>query len=31
MNIYEHILDKGKEQVVDCVADVILRKKQSDL
>lgn len=27
MNIYEHILDKGKEQVVDCVADVILRKK----
>lgn len=27
MNIYEHILDKGKEQVVDCVADVILKKK----
>lgn len=27
MNIYEHILDKGKEQVADCVADVILRKK----
>lgn len=27
MNIYEHILDKGKEQVVDCVSDVILRKK----
>lgn len=27
MNIYEHILDKGKEKIVDCVADVILRKK----
>lgn len=27
MNIYEHILDKGKEQVVDCVSDVILKKK----
>jgi integrase len=27
LNIYQHILDKGKEQVVDCVADVILRKK----
>ena len=27
MNIYEHILDKGREQVADCVADVILRKK----
>ncbi len=29
MNIYEHILDKGKDQVVDCVADVILRKKNA--
>lgn len=27
MNIYEHILDKGREQVADCVSDVILRKK----
>ena len=27
MNIYEHILNKGKEQVVDCVSDVILKKK----
>lgn len=27
LNIYEHILDKGKEQVVDCVSDVILKKK----
>lgn len=27
MNIYEHILDKGREQVADCVADVILKKK----
>ena len=26
MNIYEHILEQGKEQVVDCVADVILKK-----
>ena len=24
MNIYEHILDKGREQVVNCVSDVIL-------
>lgn len=27
MNIYEHILNKGKEQVVDCVSNVILKKK----
>lgn len=26
MNIYEHILEQGKEQVVECVADVILKK-----
>lgn len=29
MNIYEHILDKGKEQVAACVADVILRKNNN--
>ena len=26
MNIYEHILEKGKEQVISCVSDVILGK-----
>lgn len=26
MNIYEHILEQGKEQVVNCVANVILKK-----
>lgn len=26
MNIYEHILEKGKEQVINCVSDVILGK-----
>ncbi|MDE5855363.1 MAG: tyrosine-type recombinase/integrase [Ruminococcus sp.] len=26
MNIYEHILEKGKEQVVECIADTILKK-----
>lgn len=26
MNIYEHILEQGKEQVVECVADMILKK-----
>lgn len=29
VNIYEHILDKGKEQVAACVADVILRKNNN--
>ena len=24
MNIYEHILESGREQVVSCVSDVIL-------
>lgn len=27
MNIYEHALERGKEQVVNCVSDVILKKK----
>lgn len=26
LNIYEHILEQGKEQVVNCVSDVILKK-----
>lgn len=26
LNIYEHILEQGKEQVVECVSDVILKK-----
>lgn len=26
LNIYEHILEQGKEQVVSCVSDVILKK-----
>ena len=26
MNIYEHILEQGREQVVDCIADIILKK-----
>ena len=29
VNIYEHILDKGKEQVAACVADVILKKNNN--
>lgn len=29
MNIYEHILEKGREQVVDCVEDIILKNKKS--
>ena len=27
LNIYEHILEQGKEQVVNCVSDVILKKR----
>ncbi|MDE6592018.1 MAG: hypothetical protein K2K57_03005 [Oscillospiraceae bacterium] len=29
MNIYEHILESGKEQVVSCVSDVLLGSKQA--
>ncbi len=29
MNIYQHILDNGKEQVVSCVSDVILKSKKA--
>lgn len=29
MNIYEHILESGKEQVVSCVSDVLLGNKQA--
>ena len=25
MNIYEHILEEGKEKVADCISDVILK------
>ncbi|MBQ8613118.1 MAG: site-specific integrase [Ruminiclostridium sp.] len=27
LNIYEHILDEGKEKVADCISDVILKKR----
>ena len=27
MNIYEHILEEGKEKVADCISDVILKKR----
>ena len=30
MNIYEHILDKGREKVVDCVSDIILGSGTAD-
>lgn len=30
MNIYEHILDKGREQVVNCVSDIILNSGTND-
>lgn len=26
MNIYEHILEQGREQVVNCISDIILKK-----
>ncbi len=26
LNIYEHILEQGKEQVARCVSDIILKK-----
>lgn len=26
LNIYEHILEQGKEQIVECVSDVILKR-----
>lgn len=29
MNIYEHILEQGREQVVNCVEDIILKSKNS--
>lgn len=27
LNIYEHILEEGKEKVADCISDVILKKR----
>ena len=30
MSFYEHILDKGRERVVDCVSDVILNSGSND-
>ena len=29
MNIYEHILEQGREQVVNCVEDIILKNKKT--
>ena len=29
LNIYEHVLEQGKEKIADCVSDVILKKKNA--
>lgn len=29
LNIYEHVLEQGKEKIADCVSDVILKKKRA--
>ena len=29
MNIYQHVLEQGKEKIADCVSDVILKKKKA--